>query len=95
MCLFILKKGCQYGFSGAPWEDGASSQKTYLRSPCRGDQGRHTGTRTRTRARGLAATSEFYDKGVTTGLASDTIFALSSGPMTKTGVARKKRIPTF
>ena len=49
----------------------------------------------RTRARGLGATSEFYDKGVTTGLASDTIFALSSGPMTKTGVARKKRIPTF
>lgn len=37
--------------------------------------------------RGLAAASEFYDKGVTTGLASDTIFALSSGPMTKTGVA--------
>ena len=37
--------------------------------------------------RALGSASEFYDKGFTTGLASDTIFALSSGPMTKTGVA--------
>jgi tRNA modification GTPase len=35
----------------------------------------------------ITSTSEFYDKRVTAGLAGDTIFALSSGPMTKTGVA--------
>ncbi len=35
----------------------------------------------------MSTTADFYDKGFTTGLADDTIFALSSGPMTKTGVA--------